>query len=300
MIPLTVRQLQVLEALADYHYLSPAQMVRLGLSTSTASMRQTLQRFAFERPGGNGHRIRNRQAEIGAVKAGVDRDSGRIARIYYLTKHGADLVAEKRQVDPESIFYPRGDKLALADIPHRRMAIDFCIELNFFAARSGHTVECYHHYFRTTGANRGTEADERLRKLTRIDFPEHLAKKYKKPFFWPDGVFVLRTESKRILFLVEAYRGIDTGRVMRQLGWHLVALEHGLPSLRYGFDTANKVLLVFETESAIAAVLNRLLTRTDLEDFRELIACSTIERLQANFLDWHSVQQGNIIAGELL
>ena len=297
---LTVRQHQVLEALAEYHYLMPAQMVRLGLSKSTAAMRRTLQRFDFELTGENGRKVRNNKAAIGAVRAGVDRDSGRIARMYYLTRYGADLVAEGRQTDPELIFYPHGDTLALADVPHRRLAIDFRIELNSFAEKHGHAIEFYHHYFRTTGANRGTEAGERLRKLTRIDFPERLAERYKKPFFWPDGIFALRTGKKRILCLVEAYRGIDTGRVMQQLDWHVVALEHGLPSLQYGFDTANKVLLVFEGESALAAVLHRLLARTDLEDFRELIACSTIGRLQANFQDWHYVRKGNITAGGLV
>ena len=227
---LTVRQQQVLEALAEYHYLSPSQMVRVGLSTSVGAMRRTLQRFAFELKGENGWKIRNKKAEIGAIRAGVDRDSGRIARMYYLTKHGAELVAESRQTDPERIFYPRGDTLALADVPHRRLTIDFRIELNRFVEEQGHTVEFYHQYFRTSGANRGTEAGGRLRKHTRIDFPEHLAERYQKPFFWPDGIFALRTGHKRILCLVEAYRGIDTGRVMRQLDWHVVALEHGLHS----------------------------------------------------------------------
>jgi len=297
---LTVRQLEVLEALADYHYLMPAQMVRLGLSTSVWAMRSILNRFDFEIRGENGGKMRNNKAEIGAIKAGVDRDSGRIARMYYLTRSGAEVVAERRQVNPESIFYPKGDKLVLADIPHRRLAIDFRIELDFFVNKAGFAVEFYHHYFRSSGANRGTNPDERLRKLTRIDFPEEVVKRCKKPFFWPDGIFALRSKEKRVLYLVEACRGIDTGRVMRQLDWHVVALEHGLPSLKYGFDTANKVLLVFEGESALAAVLRQLLLRTDLDAFRGLIACSTLERLRGNFEDWYYVRQGNIEAGGLI
>jgi hypothetical protein len=164
--------------------------------------------------------------------AGVDRDSGRIARLYYLTKRGADIVAEQRQTDPETIFYPRGDTIALADVPHRRLAIDFRIELDRFAKEHGHTVEFYHQYFRMSGRNRGTEAGERLKKLTRIDFPTELADKFRKPFFWPDGIFALRTKERRVLFLLEAYRGIDTGRVMRQLDWHVVALGEGMPRLQ--------------------------------------------------------------------
>ncbi|MGZ9053078.1 MAG: hypothetical protein ACXW3N_13020, partial [Rhodoplanes sp.] len=213
---------------------------------------------------------------------------------------GATLVADARQTEPEAIFYPRGDMFALADVPHRRLTIDFRIELDRFAAAHGCAVEFYHQYFRTTGANRGEAADGRLRRLTRIDFPPPLAARLRKPFFMPDGVFALRTPAKRVLFLLEAYRGIDTGRVMRQLDWHVVALGEGLPSLQYGFQTAHKVLLVFEGESALAAVLQRLLTRTDLDAFRGLIACSTIARLQADFADWHFVRQGEIPAGGLV
>lgn len=268
---LTVRQQKVLEALADYHYLVPAQMVRLALSKSTGAKRRSVRRFAFELPGDDGRMVKNSKAAIGAIRAGVDRESGRIARMYYLTRMGAELVAENRQTDPELIFYPRGDRLVLADIPHRRLAIDFRIELDRYAKEHGHTVEFYHQYFRTAGANRGTETGERLRKLTRIDFPAELAARYRKPFFWPDGIFVLKAGTKRTLCLVEAYRGSETGRVMQQLVWHIVALDHGLPSEKYGLQTAHRVLVVFEDEAALAAVLQRLLQWDSIDEHREFI-----------------------------
>lgn len=87
--------------------------------------------------------------------------------------------------------------------------------------------------------------------------------------------------------------------MIRQLEWHLLALEHGLPSLKYGLQSANKVLLVFETEVALHAVLKRLLTRPGFEEFAPLIACSTLERLRKDFEDWWYVWQGNITAGRL-
>ena len=60
------------------------------------------------------------------------------------------------------------------------------------------------------------------------------------------------------------------------------------------------MLLVFQGENALAAVLHRLLARSDLDAFRGLIASSTIERLQRNFQDWHYIRQGNITAGGLV
>ena len=208
-------------------------------------------------------------------------------------------MAELRQIGPEAIFYPKGDKLPLLDVLHRAMTIDCWIELMRFTATGAGEVEFFHPYFRTTGANRGGQGTP-LRKLTRIDFPAELAHKHKKPFFWPDAVFVLRTPKKRVLCLLEVYRGIDTGRVIRQLEWHLLALEHGLPSLQYGFTSANKVLLVFETEAALDAVLKRLLTRPGFEEFALLIACSTLERLRKNFEDWWYVWGGEIKGGRFV
>ena len=256
---LTPAMSRVLTALADYHYLMARQLPRLGLVTSVGAAQKLLRRFNHEirlkTVPGRGHLYApNPQSPIAAVRAGVDRNSGRIARLYYLTRLGAEQVAELRQTDPETVFYPKGDKLPLLDVLHRAMTIDCWIELNRFAAAGAGEVEFFHPYFRTTGANRAPQGGT-LKKLTRIDFPPELALKHKKPFFWPDAVFVLRTPKKRVLCLLEVYRGIDTGRVIRQLEWHLLALEHGLPSLKYGFQSANKVLVVFETEVALDAVL---------------------------------------------
>lgn len=99
---------------------------------------------------------------------------------------------------------------------------------------------------------------------------------------------------------MEAYRGGDTGRVMQQLVWHVVALDHGFPSEKYGLKTAHRVLLVFEGEAALAAVLQRLLLWDSIHEHRQFILCSTIERLQKDFQDWYSVREGNIAAGGLV
>ena len=251
---------RVLTALADYHYLMPRQLPRLGLAPSVGAAQKLLRRFNHETRlkavPGRGHLYApNPKSPIAAVRAGVDRDFGRIARLYYLTRLGAEQVAELRQTDPAAIFYPKGDKLPLLDVLHRAMTIDCWIELNRFAAAGAGEVEFFHPYFRTTGANRARAGDtppeahpHRFPAGTRHQAQKALllAGRRLRP---PD------TPKKRVLCLLEVYRGIDTGRVIRQLEWHLLALEHGLPSLQYGFQSANKVLLVFETEAALDAVL---------------------------------------------
>ena len=70
---------------------------------------------------------------------------------------------------------------------------------------------------------------------------------------------------------------------MQQLVWHVVALDHGLPSEKYGLKTAHRVLVVFEEEAALAAVLQRLLRWDSIHEHRQFILCSTIGRLQEEF-----------------
>jgi hypothetical protein len=285
---LTPAMARVLLSLHRYHYLMPYQFTRLdGFAPNVTAVHKVLARFPAER------------SEIAFVRSGVEAGKGRIPRLYYLTRHGAAAVAEMMQVELESVFYPKGDKLPVADVLHRAMTVDFWIELDRYAEATGGEVEFFHPYFRTSGANRGSEPEARLKKLTRIDFPPPVAKKHSKPFFWPDACFALKTPQKRLLCLLECYRGIDTGRVIRQLEWHLLALEHGLPSVKYGFETGNLVLLVFDGDTPMQAVMKRLLVRPDFDDFAGFIAFSTMQRLQAKFEDWWYVWQGEIRPGRL-
>lgn len=284
---LTARMTDALEALAKYHYLMPRQFAALPRFNGEASTRRILKRFEGQK------------SEIACIRSGIEQGKGRIPNLFYLTRSGAELVAEMLQVEPESIFYPKGDKLPLGDVKHRAMTVDFWIQLDLHAAKTGATVEVFHPYFRTSGANRNPDTATRLRKLTRIDFPKELARKHGKPFFWADGIFILRTAQKRSLALLEIYRGIDTGRVIRQLEWHLLALEHGLPSIKYQMETGNLILMVFENDTAMQAVLNRLLQRPDFHEFASYVACSTMPRLQAEFQDWWYVWQGEIKPGAL-
>lgn len=284
---LTPRMTEVLDALAEYNYLMPYQLRRLLAFPTDGATWRTLRRFNGEK------------SEIACIKSGVEQGKGRVPRLFYLTKSGAELVAELRHADLDEVFYPKGDKLPLQDVKHRAMTIDFRIELDFHAKATGATVEFFHPYFLTTGGNRKANAKERLRKLTRLDFPPEVTKKYKKPFIIPDGAFVLRTEKKRILALLEIYRGIDTGRVIEQLEWHLLALEEGLASIKYGMETGNLILMVFENDTAMHAVLKRLLERPDFDAFASYVACSTMPRLQKNFHDWWYVWKNEIKSGGL-
>lgn len=295
---LTPQMIRVLEALARYHYLMPRQFTRLpGFSPHVEAVHKTLKRFFPPEK----EKAKPKDLMIDFVSAGVDRElgKGRIPRLYYLTEHGAAAVASMWQCDLDSVFYPKGDKLMEWGVPHQALTNDFWIELDRFAGSTDSQVEFFHPYYRTTGANRNSKPENRLRRLPRIDFDEAVAKRCKRSFIIPDANFVLRTPQKRILCLLEACRGKDTKYVMGKLEWHFLALEHGFPSLKYGMETGNLILLVFETESAMYAVLKRLLSRQGIEAFSEFVACSTIDRLRGNFMDWWYVWHGEIKAGGL-
>ena len=85
------------------------ELPRLGLAPSVGAAQKLLKRFHHETRlrsvPGHGHLYApHPKSLIAAIRAGVDRDSGRISRMYYLTRAGAEQVAEFWQTDPAAIW----------------------------------------------------------------------------------------------------------------------------------------------------------------------------------------------------
>ena len=257
--------LQVMEHLHAYRFLTAPQLVRLGVASHINSLRRTLRRFETGRK------------YVDWEEFGVLPQIGRLPRVYYLTERGARYLAEAWRVEPEAINYPRGVKLFSRDYFHRGATIDFHIELCCFAAQYGLTVEVFHSYFDTTGANRNENPAYRLHHLSKVPLEDS--------FFIPDAIFAVRTpDGARYLFALEVYNGIDTKRVHAQLEKHLVALGEGRISELYGYPRAHRVLCVFETESALQAAVRRLCDDPAFTDqMRHQFAFSTLAELRTGF-----------------
>jgi hypothetical protein len=170
---------------------------------------------------------------------------------------------------------------------HRAATIDFHIELRLFAEQHDLTVEFFHSYFDSTGANRSEHPEDRLQRLSKMPLEEG--------FFIPDGIFAVHApDGSRYLYALEVYNGMDTKRVHGQMEKHLIALGEGHLSELYHYPKAHRVLCLFESANALQAAEKRL--REDpafTEQMQRQFALSTLAGVREDFAgNWLFLERG--------
>jgi hypothetical protein len=186
------------------------------------------------------------------------------------------VLTEALRLDDEEVHFEKVRPPFAQDFFHRIAVIDFHIELDLFCQKFGCRVAFFHTYFDTKGANRGTPASERLRKMTKVPLGKyHLI---------PDGIFLVDPpDHKQRLFALEVYNGRDTKRIHKQLAKHLQAQAEGAVALAYGLRLPYRVLLTFETENALQAVLKRIREDPLFAASEPYFAFSTLEAIRGDF-----------------
>lgn len=235
---ITEAQRQILLGLARYKFLTPSQFMKLGIVAHLPYLRKILADMV-QRDKPLIHRI-----EFGFVPA-----EGRLESVYYLSKFGKRQLVEGLELDEQDIKMPVGSVMpTYNDYKHRKHTIDIGIYLYQFAEKEELEVEFFDTYFDTTGNNR---TDKNLQHKNKI----HLDA---LNFIIPDGIFVLKSDSRRRLFLLEVYNGKGTKRVLTQMQKHAYAIGQGSPSQKYTFDKGHRVLSVFEFDSIKTATIARM------------------------------------------
>jgi hypothetical protein len=276
---LTEKNIEFLRLLNQYRFLTNAQFLRLGLVKEQHSIYKIAARFAT---GKNPH--------VGKKDFGFVWGKGRLPHLYYLKKRGARMLTEALRLDDDEVHYEGIRPPFVQDYLHRMAVIDFHIELDLFCQKYGCKLPFFHIYFDTEGANRGTPASERLRRMTKVPLGKyHLI---------PDGIFLVDTpDNKQRLFALEVYNGRDTKRVHKQLARHLQAQAEGAVALAYDLRLPCRVLLLFETENAMQAVMKRIREDSVFGESERYFAFSTLEAIREDFArNWwfFSEKQGSI------
>lgn len=256
--------LKVLEHLATYRYLTVPQMIDLGIAKHKPSVYNILKRFKT---------LPRKLVE--QKKFGLIPGKKNIHSIYFLTRKGAELVAEVYRVELREISYPKGVYVFQNDYFHRVATIDFHISLRKWAEGTGSSVAFFHTYFDKTGSNRGGVGGK-LRAKTRYDL--------KEGSFVPDVVYLLHLPDGRPrLVTVEIHNGKDTGRFMKQMEAHIQALEEGAISVAHEVEFANSIRWVFEHEATMKAAMRRIRQKTDYQGFQPYIEFNTVKRIKEGF-----------------
>lgn len=251
----------VLAALATYRYLTPDQMLRLGVTRSSVHLYDTLRKLtgttkAFPAKGSPGgapaHGARSgagrKPGLLVALDFGVLPGHGRLARLYALTPRAAELLTAYGRHDGP-IEVPKQVSLFSEDYFHRLACVEFHIALRSWAAEAGLEVDFFHAYYDPVA---GGAREGRAHPKTHV--------RLRQGSLVPDAIFAFSdAASKRRLCAFEMYNRRRTARVVKQLATYLSALEARAIEKAYGYEKDVRVLLGFEDAEGLELVARRAL-----------------------------------------
>ncbi len=191
------RQMDILEAIARFGYLTARQILGLGIYSDLASLYDAL-------------RALSRQGLISSTQPQPKPGAGRFPGVYALSKAGAALIGdlEGRLVAPLRGAVRGSPPL---DIEHRTAIVDVHLAMAAWAKAQGHTLTRFTPDFAPSG--------QRGRRATVIPTPDG--------DYTPDALAVLDcADGIRRPCVIEVYRGGMTGRagyLLRKLPKDLVS-----------------------------------------------------------------------------
>jgi len=258
---ITERQLQILEALARFKFLTSDQIAKLFKLKNTNSINTLLLN------------LKERKRPLVDYKEfGLLPLHGRLARMHFLTSYGKDIVQEDLGYSPESIkFVKNSASLYRRDYFHRRDTVTFNMYFQQWLANNGYQLEFFNYYFDRTGSNRNNTG-ETLNSLQVKDFK-----------IVPDGIGLFNTPERPYLFLFEQHNGKDKMRAVNQIAGHCMAISQGSASDKYEVDKAARVYYVYEEESCKRAVMKELRDNPNYKDVNKYFLFKTMESLQIDF-----------------
>jgi len=263
---ITERQLQILEALARFKYLTSNQLAKLFKVKNSANVTRLLKDLN-----------ERKQPLVNYKGFGVIPIHGRLARVFFLTSHGKDLIQEALDYSEDSIkFVKNKHSLFQRDYFHRRDTVTFNMYFQQWLANNNYQLHFFNYYFDKSGSNRNNTG-ETLNSLQVNDFK-----------IVPDGIGLFNTPERPYLFLFELHNGKDKGRAVNQISAHCLAISTGSASDKYKISTSARVYYVFEEESCKRAVMEELKNDPHFANFNKHFLFKSMKSLQEDFyIGWH-------------
>lgn len=251
-----------------YKFLTVPQMVRLGVNAHEQSVQRTLRRFKEKK--------RFSKLFVNKKDFGFIAGRGNLHSVYYLTEHGAKVLAEYWRVDPSTIHYPKREPDFGRDYFHRWFTVDVHISLRQWAVVADVEVKFVHTYFDYTGSNR-SKGKNPLRNRTRIDLDS-------ARFFVPDIIYLVAwPDGNKELAAVEIHNTKDTKRFLEQMENHALAVQLGAVTEMYGLAINNRIRWVFLHRSTMIAAMKRIRKDGRFMALRQLVEFNTVENVRRDF-----------------
>ena len=273
MKPFSETQTEILKFLATYKFLIVPQFQRLGLSNSPRKFQHHLREIE-----------RKSKNIMGRIVFGMHPKLGKLHNVFYLKPNGAIAVSELQKVDISEIRYPVGRQFFFHDYFHRIHTVDFHIAFRTWAKDHVRQLDFFDTYFDKAGSNRNPALRGHSKAKTRVSL--------KGEALIPDAVYsYLNNEGKRQLVVFEMCNKKETKRIVVQFEKHVMALHEGAFSKKYGYEVANRVFAVFEYESILSSVRQRMRKKETFEGVEKFFVFNLIKNLRQNFLDgWETIE----------
>ncbi|GMM86953.1 hypothetical protein [Pseudoalteromonas sp. MTN2-4] len=263
---ITERQLQILEHLAEFKYLTTDQVMGLLGNSGRPYILQLLNGLS------DGKRPLTRFKDLGFYPG-----AGRLPRMHFLTPYGVNFLVENLDFDPDKVKAPKErTPLFQRDFFHRVFTIDFNIFVRKFCKKNQLKKVFFDYYFDQIGSQRNSTAKAK-NALTVGDFQ-----------IIPDGIGKITDGENEKLFLFEQHNGNDSKRAIKQIYSHVEAIGEGLASEKYDYPKGVRVFYVFENEACARSVAKRMQEDNNLREHKEFFLFSTNDLIRKKFDDWYT------------
>ncbi len=215
-------ELRILECLARYKYFTVSQLDALDILKHKNGLYERLRKLQ-----GTGKPFIKKNV------FGVYPGQGRLEDFYYLTPNGGNFLADNLELDHDEIKLPIGTSFFFSRYYfHRCETINFYIYLDKWAEVNNADVTMFNYYFDKVGNNR---KGKNLKVLNRIEIDQTGG------YIIPDSITKFYHDKQPYLFFVEQHNGKDTKNLLKQLYYHLLALEEEKGAERYKLEKNHRV-----------------------------------------------------------
>lgn len=229
-------QTQILERLATYKFLSISQMETLGCPLSKKSLYEILWTLR-EEP----------RALIWKTTFRYNPKFGRVEDMHFLTQKGKKYLVREQARLAKDIQLPLWNTLFYKDYRHRKKTIDIHIAMRTSFETKGAEILFFDTYFSWKKKLNWSWRET----ATRIDIGDKSIR--------ADAIFLSRFfPNGNLLFCLEVHQGYRVQKICDQLILYTHALAQGSVSTKYKVPVGFRVLSVFEHQSTLNTVIERL------------------------------------------
>jgi len=240
--------IMIMQRLYRYTYLTWSQMRKLGYDKSKKTFYRILKSL-------------RERTFIKSISYKYSPREGRLEDVHFLTpkwyKYINTFTGEnkKQKLKIHKWFYE--------DYDHRMKTIDCKIAFYENSKNTSYEVASYLQYFETA------KSKWTRQRSTKISLDEF--------FIIPDSVIKIISDKRQWLFCLEYHKWYRIKKIENQIKQYVKAIAKGAPSYTFWINSNVTVLLVFEKESTMIGVVERIWSDAYYQNFNEIFLFKTYE-----------------------